>query len=143
MCECYRTVKKGLEGIYVLIIYISKDINVDIGALGRIFFTMGLYSYVGSAQTKMEQRIKRHLRGKKRKFWHIDYLLDNSAAKIVEVLFKKGNKAEECKTAEILSEKCTPIAGFGCSDCNCKSHLFHMKDYRFLQETMQLFLKET
>ena len=132
-----------LKGIYVLIIQVDNDINLKIGALSRIAFTKGLYAYVGSAQTNLEQRIKRHLRKEKRKFWHIDYLLDNNAAKIIEVLFKKANKTEECKTAKSISERSKPIDGFGCSDCNCKSHLFRIEDYRFLQETMQVFPTET
>jgi len=137
------TVEKSFKGIYVLIIQVSEDISLDVGALGETAFAEGLYAYVGSAQTNMEQRIKRHLRSEKRKFWHIDYLLYNDAAKIAEVFFKKADKAEECKTAKNLSEKSEPIAGFGCSDCNCKSHLFHIKNYRFIQETMLVFPAET
>jgi Uri superfamily endonuclease len=134
---------KTLKGIYVLIIQVSGDINVDVGALGGTAFAKGLYAYVGSAQTNMEQRIKRHLRREKRKFWHIDYLLDNPAAEIIQVLFKKADKAEECKTAKAIGERSKPIAGFGCSDCNCKSHLFRIKNYSFIQETMQVFPTET
>jgi Uri superfamily endonuclease len=132
-----------LQGIYVLIIQVTKDINLNIGALGKIAFTKGLYAYVGSAQTNLEQRIKRHLRKEKRRFWHIDYLLDNPAAKITKVLFKKANKTEECKTAKIISKKAKPIPNFGSSDCNCKSHLYHIKNYTLLRETMQEFPAET
>jgi Uri superfamily endonuclease len=66
-------------------------------------------------------------------------LLDNGAARIVQVFFKRGNKAEECEIAKVIGEEDEPIIGFGCSDCNCKSHLFRVRDYRFLQETMQTF----
>ena len=142
MGESYRTEKQGCKGIYVLIIQVRQNIKVDVGALGEITFTKGLYAYVGSAQTNLEQRVKRHLRNEKRKFWHIDYLLDNSATKIIKVFYKEAAKPEECKTAESLSRKNKPIAGFGCSDCNCKSHLFRIDDYRFLQETMQVFPTE-
>jgi Uri superfamily endonuclease len=129
----------ALKGVYVLIIQVGWDTDVDVGALGRIAFTKGLYAYVGSAQTNLEQRIKRHFRNEKRKFWHVDYLLENDTAKIVKVFFKKANKAEECKIAKVIGERGEPIGGFGCSDCNCKSHLFHIGDYRFLQETMRVF----
>jgi Uri superfamily endonuclease len=132
-----------LKGIYVLIIRVNKDINVNIGALGKIAFKKGLYAYVGSAQTNLEQRIKRHLRKEKRKHWHIDYLLDNEATKIIKVLFKKANKTEECKTAKTISEKNKPTPNFGSSDCNCKSHLYHIKNYTHLQKTMQEFHTET
>ena len=132
-----------MKAIYVLIIQVSKDINVNVGALGTTAFAKGTYAYVGSAQTNMEQRIKRHLQSEKRKFWHIDYLLDNNAAKILKIFFKKAAKPEECKTAKAIGAKGKPTRGFGCSDCNCKSHLFHIENYNFLQETMQLFPSET
>jgi Uri superfamily endonuclease len=127
-----------LKGIYVLIIQVSEDIDVDVGAIGKIAFKKGLYAYVGSAQTNLEKRIRRHFRKDKRKFWHVDYLLDNDAAKIAKVFFKNANKTEECETAKVIGESTEPIVGFGCSDCNCKSHLFHICDYRFLQETMRV-----
>ena len=130
---------KALKGVYVLIIQVGEDTEVDVGALGRIAFRKGLYAYVGSAQTNLEKRINRHLRKKKRKFWHIDYLLDNDVAKIVKVFFKEANNAEECKIAKVIGERSEPIAGFGCSDCNCQSHLFQLKDYEFLRETMRGF----
>jgi Uri superfamily endonuclease len=127
-----------VKGIYVLIIRVAKDTNVNTGALNRIAFQKGLYEYVGSAQTNLEQRIKRHLRKEKRLFWHIDYLLANEAAKITQVLYKKANKTEECKTAKIIGERGKPIAGFGCSDCRCQSHLFRIGDYEFLLDSMQV-----
>jgi len=138
-----RTAEKDCKGVYVLIIRVDEDISVDVGALGETAFTEGLYAYVGSAQTNMEQRVKRHLRKEKRKFWHIDYLLDDPAAKIAKVFFKEAAKPEECKTASAISERSEPIVGFGCSDCNCKSHLFHIKNYGFIQETMKVFHAET
>ena len=138
-----RSLVKSFEGIYVLVIQVEEDIEAEVGALGITVFTKGLYAYVGSAQTNMEQRIKRHLRSKKRRFWHIDYLLDNPKAKIIKVFFKEGDKTEECKTANYLSEKGELIASFGCSDCKCKSHLFHVKNFRFLLGTMKVFSIET
>jgi Uri superfamily endonuclease len=126
-----------VKGIYVLIVRVIKGVNVDIGALGRKTFAKGLYAYVGSAQTNLEQRVKRHLKREKLMFWHIDYLLADDAAEIVKVLYKQGDKTEECKTANRLGENGTPIAGFGCSDCHCKSHLFQIADYTFLLGSMQ------
>ena len=83
---------KQLKGIYVLIIQVNKDINIKVGALGETAFPKGLYAYVGSAQTNLEQRVKRHLKTEKRKFWHIDYLLDNPTAKITKVFYKQGKR---------------------------------------------------
>ena len=128
--------KAALKGIYVLIIRVAEDIDVNVGALGEMVFTKGLYAYVGSAQANLEQRVKRHLRSEKRKFWHIDYLLDSSAAEIVKVFFKQGSKAEECKTAKVIGERGEAVVGFGCSDCRCRSHLFRVDGYEFLLDFM-------
>jgi len=122
-----------LKGVYVLIIQVDKDTGVNVGALGKLQFEKGTYAYVGSAQTNLEKRINRHLRKQKRKFWHVDYLLANDAAKMGKVFFKEANKTEECKIAEAIGERGEPVAGFGCSDCKCKSHLLQLKNYGFLQ----------
>ena len=143
MSKNHCSLEKSVEGIYVLIIQVEDDIEAKVGALGRTAFTKGLYAYVGSAQTNMKQRIKRHLRSKKRRFWHIDYLLDSPKVKIIKIFFKEGDKTEECKTAKYLSEKGESIASFGCSDCKCKSHLFHVENFRFLLGTMRVFTIET
>jgi Uri superfamily endonuclease len=126
-----------MKGIYVLIIEVDKDISVDIGALGNLDFEKGLYAYVGSAQNSLEERVKRHLRAQKTKFWHIDYLLDDPRVKVLKVFYERGGRPEECKIAKQLAEKGFPIRGFGSSDCKCKTHLIRVKDYGFLREHMK------
>ena len=133
----------ALKGVYVLIIQVGEDIGVNVGALGELTFKKGLYAYVGSAQNNLEQRVKRHLRREKRKFWHVDYLLDSDAAKVVEVLYRQGSKAEECLVATEISKRGEAIVGFGCSDCHCRSHLFHVGEYEFLQGSMHVLNVET
>jgi Uri superfamily endonuclease len=125
------------KGIYVLVIRLNSDTSINVGALGQKTFKKGTYAYVGSAQKNLEQRVQRHLRREKRKFWHIDYLLGNDATKVIKVLLKQGSKAEECQVANEISSKSEAVNGFGCSDCHCKSHLFRVEDYRFLQVTMK------
>lgn len=117
-----------MKGIYTLLIDVSKDIEVKTGSLGKIKFGKGLYAYVGSAQNNLEKRIARHLSKTKKKFWHIDYLLDNEFAKILMAFYKKSGKLEECRIAKKLTKNETSILKFGCSDCNCKSHLFRIKN---------------
>ena len=128
---------KRLKGIYVLIIQVNQAIQPKIGALGELTFTEGLYAYVGSAQNNLELRVARHRRRKKSLFWHIDYLLNNEAAKVVAVYYKLGRKTEECKIASFLKANAQPIAGFGCSDCPCSSHLFHAQNFDFLRGYVQ------
>jgi Uri superfamily endonuclease len=109
---------------------------VQVGALGKLTFKKGLYAYVGSAQNNLEKRVHRHLGKEKRKFWHIDYLLDNGTAKVISVFHKQADKTEECAIAGVIGERGEPINGFGASDCSCTSHLFRVGDYRFLLEFM-------
>jgi Uri superfamily endonuclease len=127
-----------LKGVYVLIIQLSNDIAVQVGRLGRLTFKKGVYGYVGSAQNNLEKRVNRHLKRERRKFWHIDYLLGSEAAEVIAVFHKQADKTEECIVAKAIGEKGEAVVGFGSSDCNCKSHLFHIEDYRFLQDFMRV-----
>jgi len=124
------------KGIYILVVSVSKDINVNVGTLGNVNFEKGMYAYVGSAQNNLEKRIERHLRKTKQKFWHIDYILDYDNVKVLKVFYKHAGKSEECKVANKIGERCVPTKGFGSSDCKCKSHLFKLKNYQFLREFM-------
>ena len=125
-----------MKGVYVLVVSVGKDISVNVGALGSVLFEKGLYAYVGSAQNGLEKRVERHLSKAKRRFWHIDYLLESDAVKVVEVFYKKAGKAEECRIAEKLGEGGVAVKDFGCSDCSCISHLFRVDDYGFLRGFM-------
>ncbi|MCK4353129.1 GIY-YIG nuclease family protein [candidate division WOR-3 bacterium] len=115
------------KGIYILVISIRESILIQVGSLGKLKFSQGIYAYVGSAQNGIEKRLERHFGHSKKKFWHIDYLLNNSGTSIDKVLYKEASKDEECKTAILLAKYGMPIKGFGCSDCRCKSHLFKLK----------------
>jgi Uri superfamily endonuclease len=124
------------NGVYVLVISVTKDLNIKVGALGTAHFEKGLYAYVSSAQRGLEKRIERHLGKAKRKFWHIDYLLGDASVEVLKVLYKSAGKAEECEIASNMCEKGVPIRNFGSSDCRCQSHLFKLKDHQFLKEIM-------
>ena len=113
-----------MKGSYFLVININKGSTLKIGALGTIDFPKGSYVYVGSAMNNLEKRIQRHLSEKKKKHWHIDYLLDSKNAEIEKAFKKESPQKEECKVAHFFSERFPSIKNFGSSDCNCKSHLF-------------------
>ena len=128
----------SLKGVYVLVIQVSAPIKVKVGALGELCFNQGLYAYVGSAQNNLELRVARHLRRDKKLFWHVDYLLSDPAAEVVDAFYKTGGKTEECRVAEqIAANGCEPLEGFGCSDCQCISHLYRIQDASFLRQAMQ------
>lgn len=132
--------EEKLKGIYVLIIQIKNGVNCGIGALGELNFQQGLYAYVGSAQNNLELRVKRHQRKEKHLFWHIDYLLSNEASKVIAVYYSAGKKAEECIVSNMIETSgALPIRGFGCSDCRCKSHLFRIENFHFLDKCLYPF----
>ncbi|RLG17650.1 GIY-YIG nuclease family protein [Nanoarchaeota archaeon] len=113
-----------MRGIYVLLIEVKKDLRIRIGKLGTIDFRKGTYAYVGSAQNSLEKRVERHLKRRKRRFWHIDHLLSNPHVKVLKVFWKEERREWECLLARKLGEKYEAVRGFGCSDCKCTSHLF-------------------
>jgi Uri superfamily endonuclease len=115
-----------MKGAYILVIKLSNNQKIQIGKLGKIFFKKGFYVYIGSSMNNLEKRINRHLNEDKKFHWHIDYLL--KIAIILEIYLKKNTIKEECKIVNIFyKEKIEKVIGFGCSDCNCKSHLFYGK----------------
>ncbi len=120
-----------MKGSYLLLIHLENDKNINIGKLGKINFRKGYYFYTGSAMGKsvnLENRIARHLRKNKRLRWHIDYLLEDRDAKIIDV-FMFPDKNLECFLAKKLSINGEKINGFGCSDCKCETHLLYSKNY--------------
>lgn len=127
------------RGIYVLVIYVGETRKIEVGSLGVLTFKKGFYAYVGSAQNSLEKRIARHLKKHKRFFWHIDYLLGDEYAEIVNVLFKEAPKGEECRLARTLSSLYEPVRGFGSSDCKCSSHLFKINSREKIEMLLRRF----
>jgi len=132
---CPRVFCKGMrciiemKGIYTLVVGASVDLVVR---TNKMSFNLpkGLYLYVGSAMgpsnQSLELRIARHLRKRKKSFWHIDYLLKMRKVLVRGVVYSQSKKKLECRLASQLETQLngTPIVGFGCSDCRCISHLF-------------------
>ena len=125
-----------MKGIYVLVISMKKNTSVNVGALGTVVFERGMYAYVGSAQNNVQKRVERHLRKRKPKFWHIDYLLGTRATAVLKVFFREGGRPQECRISRWIAERGTPVIGFGSSDCGCDSHLFKIGDCGFLSRAM-------
>ena len=115
-----------MKGCYCLIINVDKTSEIRIGKkLGKINFKKGYYVYVGSAMNSLESRIKRHLSDDKKLHWHVDYLLKK--AEIEDVIYNESTRKIECDLSQYLASKTYGIAGFGCTDCECESHLYYFK----------------
>lgn len=105
----------------------DRDIDLEIGSLGRISFKAGEYCYAGSAMNGIENRISRHMRRNKTIRWHIDRL--TVVAEKMEAHVSDGEEpVPECIIAETASDlgaiRC--VKGFGSSDCRCPTHLFRI-----------------
>lgn len=112
------------SGSYLLILEVKGNCNLFVGKLGKIYLKKGYYVYIGSAKKNLFQRINRYLRYPKKKFWHIDYLLD--VARIYKTIPILSNKSWECEIAKNLTNFAEGyVKNFGASDCHCISHLFY------------------
>ena len=128
-----------MRGSYILLIELKNNEIISIGKSRKAEFNRGYYAYVGSALNGLEQRIHRHLRTHKSMHWHIDYLLKH--ARIVSVFYKESDIRDECTIAQTLEKELTSIPGFGCSDCDCKSHLFYGSKIKLMDIIDKLQMK--
>jgi len=121
-------------GIYTLVIVVIQPFRKKIGKLGYHNFPTGTYTYTGSAigvkSSNLNSRVGRHLNPRKKKHWHIDYLLSSDRASIWGIIFLETDSKLECEIAQKLfriNGSNSIVNGFGSSDCHkgCKSHLYH------------------
>jgi Uri superfamily endonuclease len=118
------------KGVYALILT-NGECSIRIGALGIREFAAGWQVYVGSAQGSGGlARADRHIRLYRLKDrsprWHIDHLLIDPGFTLFAVVCSATYRDCECDLAALIGGK--SVAGFGCSDCACPSHLFYRPD---------------
>jgi Uri superfamily endonuclease len=128
----------SMSGVYTMILFMPKEVTVNIGALGKQRLPSGHYSYTGSALGKgasLKHRIARHLRKEKRLFWHIDYLLADQNVFVEAIVTAETKEKIECTLNQYLKQikgVKVPIYGFGASDCGkkCGSHLLYFSELK-------------
>ena len=123
-----------MRGTYAIIMELISDKRISVGKLGKINFKKGYYLYVGSGQNSLETRIARHLKKRKKKFWHIDYLLSQWEARIKEVWVANDRKIECLTARKMLEGVNAPLVArkFGSRDCSCPTHLFYLNQSKKL-----------
>jgi Uri superfamily endonuclease len=117
------------KGIYCLV-FKNPACTVRVGALGEIAFLPGWHMYVGSALgsgglARLERHIALSRNKDKRPKWHIDYLSVNPSFSLRSAVHAVTGERLECRLARALGGENIP--GFGCSDCDCTSHLFYRR----------------
>jgi len=112
----------AVKGSYILLIRLPEEQVITVGSLKPIYFRRGNYAYIGSALGGLKSRLGRHLETNKKTHWHIDYLLEK--ATVDDIIVCETGDRVECTIARAMGSEFDSIAGFGCSDCKCSSHLF-------------------
>jgi Uri superfamily endonuclease len=121
----------GTATSYVLVLEVTNQLRVTIGCLGLCHLEPGCYLYVGSAKRSLAQRLKWHIRRRKKRRWHIDYLTTAKAVRVVGAFVTA--RWGECALRGVLEarEGCPSVLPrFGASDCTygCVSHLLRLRE---------------
>lgn len=111
-----------ITGAYLLLLFNRKGREIKIGKIGVRLFPRGYYLYIGSGMGNLLKRVFRHIRTRKKKKWHIDYITDKF--KLKKALIFPSKRRRECEISQILAKNFSIIKNFGSSDCRCRSHLF-------------------
>jgi Uri superfamily endonuclease len=122
-----RTIITAEGGTYALILFCSRNEQVQIGKLGLLRLRQGFYVYVGSALGPggVRARVAHHQKVSQRPHWHIDYLRPHT--RLDRIWYSHHGVHREHQWARLihaLRGASVPAAGFGSSDCHCKTHLF-------------------
>lgn len=128
------------RGTYCLVLSCREDTEAAVGKLGRIRFEPGYYAYIGSALSNMDKRITRHMGNDKKVFWHIDRLTTHKGFAPCKAYAIYNPRRLECGKAGELGKYLPSIAGFGSSDCRCRSHLFYAGRGRASLERLEKLL---
>ena len=114
------------KGTYAVIFQCLSKGTQRVGQWGMISLREGYYVYVGSAfgPGGVKARVSRHYRNPIRLHWHIDYL--RRFLHPVTVWYTYDPKRLEHQWAKVFLNMnyMSSFPGFGCSDCDCYSHLF-------------------
>jgi len=112
-------------GSYLLLISLTDPLTLPHKRFKNHLFSPGRYVYAGSANGPggLRARMSRHIRQRKKKRWHVDYL--TTKGRVIEALAIPG--ANECMLLATLLARpnvTVPLPKFGSSDCQrCVAHL--------------------
>ncbi len=112
--------------MYCVIVHLEREARIRVGGLGLLAFAPGVYVYTGRAARGLWARLARHLRRRKPKRWHVDYLLACRWARPIGVIVILGDAARECLVNQcVMAVADGDVPAFGASDCRsaCRSHL--------------------
>lgn len=118
----------GQGGHYILLLRVPA-VRMTIGSLGPLRLAAGLYGYVGAARggsVTLGHRLARHLRRRKVRRWHIDYLTTLPAVSVVGAYWTEDPSLTEARLAIRCAKRFPAIPRFGNTDARggAPGHLF-------------------
>ena len=141
------------SGVYIMVMHLDHELDLEIGSKGMMHFNAGYYMYVGSAKANLTKRIERHKRKRKKMHWHLDYFRGHCEMIAAVPIRTSGwplkswslthepypsmpscpdpdvEVSVECALADAVRAIAEwDVPKFGCSDCDCTSHLFGMTE---------------
>jgi Uri superfamily endonuclease len=116
------------SGTYALVFACAAPVHLTVGRLGPVSLVPGYWIYVGSAfgPGGLRSRLTHHLKPSARPHWHLDYI--KGALRAVDIWATTDPVKREHEWAGIIAAMkgaSLPVAGFGATDCGCRSHLIH------------------
>lgn len=116
-----------MAGAYALVIELEREIPLP-PRLGRTL-APGRYLYAGSANGPggIAARVARHLRKRKTRHWHVDWL--TGAGAVTAVVALPGGSECAIVATLLAGGAAVPVPGFGASDCRaCPAHLLEIPE---------------
>jgi len=113
-------------GTYALVYQCTTPFRATVGKLGPMEGGPGCWIYVGSAfgSGGLKARLRHHLKPSQRPHWHLDYI--KAGLQPLEIWVTADTEKREHAWAQVFSGlqgSTCPAAGFGATDCSCRSHL--------------------
>lgn len=129
------------EGDYCVVLYLDRDVSIEVGSKGIINFQKGYYVYIGSAKVNLSKRLDRHRRKRKQKHWHLDYL--RGYCEIIATLPIRTQDDLECVIAKAIKDISDwSVRQFGSSDCNCDTHLYGFNENPIHYELFMMVIED-
>jgi len=123
---------------YILLLRAETAFRPNHAAMEKHTFPKGWYTYQGSAQRGLEQRVARHFKREKPSRWHVDGVTTHPMVRPIGAV-ALGGVWSECKATMEMGGRwglVAPVRGFGASDCRhgCPAHLFQSDQPITLEE---------
>ncbi|HDP67733.1 MAG TPA: DNA/RNA nuclease SfsA [Candidatus Marinimicrobia bacterium] len=116
------------KGNYLLLLENAHKFSRLIGKLGECSFPKGYYIYVGSAMKSLDSRIRRHRSRRKKRHWHIDYLIPEKMQLQKIFPIRRDSSIESNLANKLLPISDLVIPHFGSADTPDASHLCYFAE---------------